>query len=78
MYPRYRKKDFVIDNFSLIYKNNTTAYPIRVNSKIMANNKIKNVNNNNYSKNNRSSFDSFLTSVGNSLMYNSRYNLSKF
>ncbi len=77
MYPRYRKKDFNIDNFSLIYKNNTTAYPIRVNNKIMANDKIKNINNN-YSKTNRSSFDSFLTSVGNSLMYNSRYNLSKF
>ena len=77
LYPRYRKKDFVIDNFSLIYKNNTTAYPMRVNNKIMANDKIKNIKNN-YSKTNRSSFDSFLTSVGNSLMYNSRYNLSKF
>ena len=77
LYPRYRKKDFDIDNFSLIYKNNTTAYPMRVNNKIMANDKIKNINNN-YSKTNRSSFDSFLTSVGNSLMYNSRYNLSKF
>ena len=76
-YPRYRKKVFDIDNFSLIYKNNTTAYPIRVNNKIMVNDKIKNINNN-YSKINRSSFDSFLTSVGNSLMYNSRYNLSKF
>jgi hypothetical protein len=77
LYPRYRKKDFDIDNFSLIYKNNTTAYPMRVNNKIMANDKIKNINNN-YSKTNRPSFDSFLTSVGNSLMYNSRYNLSKF
>ena len=77
-YPRYKKKDFDIDNFSMIYKNNTTAYPIRINNKIMAKDKLKNSNYNNSKNNNKSSFDSFMTSIGNSLIYNSRYNVSKF
>ena len=46
-YPRYKKKDFDIDNFSMIYKNNTTAYPIRINNKIIAKDKLKNSNYNN-------------------------------
>ena len=36
----------------------------------MAKDKLKNSNYNNSKNNNRSSFDSFMTSIGNSLIYN--------
>ena len=80
---RYRKRDYGIDNFSLIYKTtNSTDYPIRnlyktkVNEKIKTNN--KKINNSNH-HNNKSSFDSFLTSIGTSVIFsNSRYNSSGF
>ena len=82
---RYKKKDFDIDGFSLIYKTtNSTDYPIRIfnitkfNEKAKFNNSNKKINNTNYqNKNNKSSFDSFLTSIGNSVIFsNSRYNSS--
>ena len=84
-YKRYKKKDFEIDDFSLIYKNkNLTGYPIRVFGEIKPQEKV--LNNNNYSnhknngKNNNSSTSySFMTSIGNSVMTNnSRYISSIF
>ena len=84
-YERYKKKEFDIDNFSLIYKTtNSTEYPIRIFDKTRFNEKakFKNINNNkkinkSSDKNNKSSFDSFLTSIGNSVIFsNSRYNSS--
>ena len=82
-YPRYKKKEFDIDNFSLIYKTtNSKEYPIRV-FNTMKNNKEKKINNKNKqnknNKNNKSSFDSLMISVGNSVISNnSRYNSSGF
>ena len=85
-YKRYKKKDFEIDNFSLIYKNRyLTGYPIRVFGEIKTEENIpnnNNISNNNYinnskNNNNRSTSCSFMTSIGNSVMsYNSRYNSS--
>ena len=84
-YKRYKKKDFEIDDFSLIYKNkNLTGYPIRVFGEIKPQEKV--LNNNNYSNyknkvknNNNSTSYSFMTSIGNSVMTNnSRYISSIF
>ena len=83
---RYKKKEFDIDNFSLIYKTtNSTEYPIRVFNLSKFNEKSKYINkkSNNSSHinniNNKSSFDSFLTTIGSSVIFNnSRYKSSIF
>ena len=83
---RYKKKDFDIDGFSLIYKTtNSTEYPIRIFNLSKFNEKSKFINkksNNRSHKNNinnKSSFDSFLTSIGSSVIFNnSRYKSSIF
>ena len=81
-YERYKKKDFNIDTFSLIYKTtNSTDYPQRVFYKTKLNENIKNnkKDNPNTKNNNKSSFGSFLTSIGNSVVLNnSRYDSSNF
>ena len=81
-YERYKKKDFNIDTFSLIYKTtNSTEYPQREIYKSNVNESIKNnkKSNKKNNKNNKSTFGSFLTSVGKSVVLNnSRYDSSNF
>ena len=79
-YEIYKKKDFDIDNFSLIYKTtNSKEFPIRIVNKIKYKNENEKFNKSNYSKNNKSFADSFMISVANSVMSNnSRYNQSNF